>query len=273
MLQIAGQEPRPNDKYHAFAARYLHGSSLEGIVSAKQLHEKLICLNTGTVNGQFYFIIDVATNAIIHCNGVDRWLGYNCSGFTVTKYQNLIHPAHAVINGYYSVAMWGQLTGGNFLPIQFMRPMCITSLALKNNFGNYLLLRRLCSPWQIDKDGRLIQYINLFTIIKPFANECFFTKADFQFHEPGVVEKAVQDSVKKQFEGDRYFTPQEIRLLKKYLSEQASTSSRVATKLGLAKSTVSVYNKRIMYKATRFFWREFYSAKDVAKFINKCGLI
>jgi hypothetical protein len=274
MLQIPNNSYLTNQpSYENLAAAYLPPGDNTGVITLATQHETIIWLNADAVNGHFYFIVDVAANTLLHCYGVERWLGYADKHFTTKKYNEIPHPSHALLQAYYGAALWQLLVDAQLSPLVFMQPVCATLIALKSNSGNYVYCRRLCSPFQLTAGGRATQYLCRFTVIGQFANEPYHTRLFGNGHHLPTIEKAMRATVQKQFEKDAFFSPQELRLLKKYATDHSITSAAVADSFKISSDTVNIYNKRIIEKADKLFAHRFGKAKEVAAYIKRMGLI
>ena len=145
----------------------------------QQLQQAELASLKRTIGSQrFFFVVDMATFEITHQAGIERWLGYSEKDFTLKQYWKIVHPglqktAHTVF-----VQMIDFLCKGRFT-LEFMVQRYSSLTALKHYNGQYLLLKRTASVFQFDKENRLTEYLNEFTIIGKYGGEplspVFFT--------------------------------------------------------------------------------------------------
>jgi DNA-binding MarR family transcriptional regulator len=85
--------------------------------------------------------------------------------------------------------------------------------------------------------------------------------------------KTMYNAIQKQFEFNGFFSPQELRALKKYAYDPAATSADLAESFKIKKGTVNIYNKRILEKAEKLFERPFANAKETALYLRRMRLV
>ncbi len=273
MLQIPNHQIFSKGKtYSALAQQYLPETILPAAISAADQQAVLQQLDTQLKKEQFYFVTDVKTGAITHCKGINQWVGYTDAHFTQKKYLHIINPAHALLQGFYATAFFDALINKQ-LTTQFLRPTCITTLALKNKADKYIYCKRQCYPFQVTGCKKMTAYISEFTIIKELTNEEYHTRiydnAELPNHQNDIVKKLVQ----KKFEDVRGFSIQELRILKRYAAPENITSETIAKAFKIEKTTVDTYNKRILKKAENIFGLSFGDAKKVAAYFKRAGLL
>jgi hypothetical protein len=273
MLQIPNEQLFNKSKPYADLAQlYLSETTLQSVISVEKQQAVLQQLDTRIKNEQFYFITDVRTGEITHCNGISRWLDYTDTRFIQKNYLHCIHPAHVVIQGFYAHALF-EVFINKKINTRFLQPNSITTLALKNKKGNYIYCKRQCYPFQLTGDNRMTEYISEFTIVKEFAGEDYHTRIynekDLSIHYNETLKKAVQ----KKFEETPGFSVQELRILKRYASTENITSEIIAKAFKIEKVTVDKFNKRILRKCENIFGQSFSNAKKAAEYFRRVQLI
>ena len=118
-------------------ATYLSENHYKPSVSAFEQQTILQHLDKEIHREHIYLTINLAENRIVHCNGVARWLGYADADFSIRDYLEIMHPTHAAIQGFYSMALL-ELFMHNEISLQFMQPVCATIIALKCKTGKYI---------------------------------------------------------------------------------------------------------------------------------------
>ncbi|MFM9908356.1 MAG: hypothetical protein ACKVOW_03350 [Chitinophagaceae bacterium] len=273
MLQIPNHQIFSKGKtYSALAQQYLPETILPAAISAADQQAVLQQLDSQLKKEQFYFITDVKTGTITYCNGINQWLGHTDAHFTQKKYLHIINPAHALLQGFYAAAFFDVLINKQ-LTTQFLRPTCISTLALKNKAGKYIYCKRQCYPFQITGCNKMTEYMSEFTIIKELTNEEYHTRINNEAELPNHHNDIVKKLVQKKFEDARGFSIQELRILKRYATAQNVTSETIAKAFKIEKTTVDTYNKRILKKAENILGQNFGDAKKVATYFKRAGLL
>lgn len=273
MLQIPHQHFLQNNiSYLSFAQRYLPASTQVAYTSLSVPQQLMEQLNRQLNYEQFYFITDVRTGDIVHCNGVGRWLGYPDEHFTLQKYFSVIYPAHAIAESLYAAAYFEAIVGRQITP-SFLHPSFITTLALKNKGGQYLYCKRRCYAIQFADVQQMTFYLNEFTIVKPLANEAFHTRLQQEYPNADTINALIKKKALQHFEEAGIFSTQELRILKRYSDNSNAGSQAVARAFKIKKATVDTHNKRIMKKAAAAFEQRFENAASAAHYIQLSGLI
>ncbi len=229
--------------------------------------------NTSLKNEQFSFIVNTQKNTITHSNGINRWLGYTNSHFAVKNYIDIIHPAHAIVQGFYTIAIFELFAKDKTIAAEMMKLTYVSLLALLHKNGRYIYCKKETRPLQVTTEGRIIEYSNEFTIVKDFNNEHYAFRIFSDAGEEHMIAEKIKTLVKKWFEKRAGFSVQELRILKRYASLGNLTSEMVANSFKIEKSTVSTYNKRILNKAEDIFDHRFDNAQKVAEYFKEMDLI
>lgn len=273
MLQISRYIPdEVKINYTALLAAYLHENHHTQVVSASEQKTILQRIDEEIHREHFYFSINLAENKIVHCNGIARWLGYADADFSLRNYLEIIHPAHATIQGYYSMALL-ELLIHNEISLQFMHPVCSTIMALKHKTGKYIYCKRECAPFQLTEENKMTEYLCRFTIIKDFRNENYHTRIYPGNEDSTHADEKLLALARKKFAEHTDFSVQELRILKRYAHPKSNTSEMIGKAFKIKKSTVDTYNKRILKKAETFSQQHFNTAKEAALYFKHAGLI
>jgi hypothetical protein len=261
LLNEASVSGYPNDIEHVSAI-----NNADRLQMLKELDERI-------KNEQFSFSINIRKNAITHCTGVKRWLGYSDNQFSIKNYLYIMHPVHAIVQGFYAVAMFDFLSKEAISLTEMMQLTFVSLLALKHKNGHFIYCKNESRPLLLTKDVQIIEYTNEFTVVKTFINEHYsFRIYDITGHKPDLEEK-IKASVKYYFEKQSGFSVQELRILRRYAALKDITSEKIAKSFKIEKSTVATYNKRILNKAENIFEYRFANAQQVAEFVNDMNLI
>jgi len=243
-------------------------------VSKEQQENALSALHD-TIGGQrFYFLVDMPTFTIIRCAGIQTWMGHPEKEFSLKQYWNLVHPGNQVAAHTVFLQMANILCTGQF-ELQFMVQRYSSLTTLKHYNGHYVLCKRTASVFQYDKENRLTEYLNEFTIIGPYKGEplspSFFTNTGGQETERG---KIILDKVKSNFPGMKFFSDSELRLAN-ILADRTPgiTQQKIAEKLKLSPNTIDTYYKRFLKKARTYFHIDFTNAQEAATYLREAGLL
>lgn len=273
MLQFPQYKPANNGiNYADQLTSYLDGHAYTQVVSALEQEAVLHRMDEKIPHEFIYFSVTLAENRIVHCNGVARWLGYMDAGFSLRDYHQIIHPAHAPIQCYYSASLL-ELLMHNEIGLQFMQPVCATLVALKHKSGKYIYCKRECLPFQLTKENKMTAYLCRFTIIKEFSSEPYHTRIYPGNRHSMYIQDKLQALVRKKFAEHTDFSTQELRILKRYAHQKNSSSEMIANAFKIKKSTVNTFNKRILKKAETFSQQGFHTAKEAALHFKNAGLI
>ncbi|MBX2925687.1 MAG: hypothetical protein KF746_26050 [Chitinophagaceae bacterium] len=273
MLQISRYlSPAIAITHEELLADYLSENTYKPAVPAIEQQAVLQHLDKEIPREHIYFTISLTENRIVHCNGVARWLGYADADFSLRDYQEIIHPTHAAIQGYYSMALL-ELFRHNEISLQFMQPVCATIIALKHKTGKYIYCKRECAPFQLTEGSRMTEYLCYFHVIKEFSNENYHTRL-YRGNEQGIyTEERLHAFARKKFAEYTDFSIQELRILKRHARQKDSTSKTIGKAFKIEKSTVDTFNKRILKKAEIFSGQNFKTAKEAALYFKHAGLI
>lgn len=242
-------------------------------VSARQQKSELDSLKRTIGSQRFFFVVDLSTFEITHQAGIDQWLGYSEKDFSLKQYWKLVHPGLQKTAHIVFVQMIDILCKGKF-SLEFMVQRYSSLTALKHYNGEYLLLKRTASVFQYDKENRLTEYLNEFTIVGRYNGEplspVFFTDKGKPEEERG---KIVMEQVLQKFLGLKTFSVNEFHVARLLAYETAITQKRIAEILGKSPNTIDTYCKRFLNKARSCFHHEFSSAVEAAIYLKKNGLL
>lgn len=261
--------------YKDMAARLLPKQEYKKVIPAEEITKELSLIRDSIDGERFFFVVNLHTMELEHVCGIQRWLGYSDSDFSMLDYLKIIHPAHAAIHRITSVQGIQGLMRGDW-NIAFMKHRYITNIALKHRDGRYLLCKRLASVFQYYKEGNkncLLEYINEFTIIGEYNEEPYIMRTGVATEVEVNWELKTLMMLKKVFEEENHFSKQELRTLRKYANDESARTTDVARALEVEPSTITTYNKRILEKAEHLFSKRFSNAKEVAVALRKQGLI
>lgn len=243
------------------------------VVPASQQAEEIKSISRTIGSERFYFVVDMTSFEISQCGGIQRWLEYYEKEFTLKKYWGLVHPglqkaAHAVF-----LQMANILCTGKF-ELAFMVQRYGSFTALKHARGHYLLLKRIAAVFQYDKNNRLTEYLNEFTIVGPYNGESltpsFFTDNGQQETERGdIIMKKVMDN----FLGMKVFSDRELQVARLLAYQPRISQRQIATTLQVTPNAIDTYCKRFLTKARDYFHHDFRSALEAAIYLQKTGLL
>lgn len=240
-------------------------------VTIRDQQKALLQLSHTINREQFCFTIDLLEEKMVYRHGINRWLGYSDTDFSIKDFQETIHPHHAAVEGIYCRALLDLLTHHS-IPLQFMQSLCATTLALRTKQGHYQYVKRECFPFQLNQQQELTEYICVFTLIKEFNRENYHTRF---CHPNNIADSSEKLSllVKKIFSDLGLFSIQELRILKRYAQKKDITSEQMGTAFRIKKTTVDTFNKRILQKSAAFSGYHFGTAKLAALHFKSMGLI
>lgn len=140
-------------------------------VSEKEQQDELLKLTAGLRYEQFFFIVNVSDFSIVYAKGLEE-IGYHSETFDMIQYVQAI-PSSGILQ--LMSLMWRKIFEFNIETktlLSFLKPKFIVQLPFKNSQGELMLVKRTISPFQFTDDGKLLQYLSEFTVIKKgFNNE------------------------------------------------------------------------------------------------------
>lgn len=243
------------------------------VVSQQLQKDEIISLKRTIGSQRFFFVVDMSTFEITHQAGIEQWLGYSEKDFTLKQYWKLVHPglqktAHTVFLQMIDILCKGQFK------LEFMVQRYSSLTALKHYNGEYLLLKRTASVFQYDKENRLTEYLNEFTIVGKYGGEplspVFFTDKGEPEEERG---KIVMQQVLQNFLGLKIFSVNEFHVARIIAYNPGITQKKIAEILSVSPNTIDTYCKRFLNKARAYFHHEFASVSEAAIYLQKNGLL
>jgi hypothetical protein len=114
-----------------------------------------------------FFVLNIIKRKIEHVHGIADWLGYPDSTFSFQDYIKIIHPRHLPSHNMLADSAFKTANSDEF-SIKFMSQRIVIQLPLRHYNGKYILVKRTLSPFQINKDGRILSYLNHFVILKDY---------------------------------------------------------------------------------------------------------
>jgi hypothetical protein len=258
-------------EYYDQSARLLPETFYEKEILGEEQLRELTHLRETISYERFFFVVNLQKMEIEHINGVGKWLGYNEGEFNFFRYLKIVHPAHVAMHTLSSKAMLEGLMEGKW-NIEFMKHRYVTKIALQHKNGHYLHCKRLACVFQYDKNNRLLEYINEFTIIGRYNDESFSVSAASDEGENKDWLAELMTLAKKIFGEKNFFSFQELRVLRKYAYNEDISVEQIAKSFRIEKSTVITYNKRILEKAESLYLKHS-SARKVGIALRDAGLL
>jgi hypothetical protein len=259
-------------KYEAIRDKWLPEPQYEKVVSERRQKEEIKLLKETMHFERFFFVFNMQQLSLREVHGFQQWLGYPDKDFTVHQFLKIIHPQQNPAHHITAAALLEGLMRGDW-PVEFMKYRFISNIALRHANGNYLLCKRLGSVFQHDTKGRLLEYINEFTIVGEYKEEPYTVRLINDKGEKHDWMEDVMNRLKAAFENKNLFGFQELRILRKYAYKPGILNAEIATSFKIKPSTVITYNKRILNKAEDLFKTRFDTAAQVGLFLRDQGLL
>lgn len=228
---------------------------------------------------QFFFVLNIIKRKIEHVYGIADWLGYADSTFSFYDYIKIIHPRHLPSLNMLADSAFKTANSDEF-SIKFMSPRIVIQLPLQHHNGKYILVKRTLSPFQINKDGKVLSYLNHFVVLKEYneldtidarvGNEYKITSTE-EIRSVKDKQPKLTDTNKKPFG----FNKKELSIIQQIADNQTITQKEICKNLDLSLDTLrKTYNRRILSKARESFKIEtFETIKDVAIYLKNEGYI
>ncbi|WP_304234835.1 hypothetical protein, partial [Jiulongibacter sediminis] len=116
---------------------------------------------------QFFFVVNLTKKVTEHQNGMEEWLGYNNLQFDLYKYFSIIHPRHLSSINNLAGSAFTVANSGNY-DVAFMNHRVVVQIPLRHAKGNYLLFKRTLYPFQIDRSGKVLAYLNHYVLLRDY---------------------------------------------------------------------------------------------------------
>lgn len=226
-------------------------------------------------NEYFFFVVNLEKANTEHTHGLYKWLGYDDASFTFKKYVHIMHPTQ--FNTFSKIAgSILQTIFSNSYHLEYLTHRFISNSALKHADGTFYVFKRICSPWQLDKNKKLVAYLNEFYLIGKYGGEGFNPRATNKSMQEGVeaiIENQVRSEIIRNPEEFLPFTPQQYRIVRILAYNPELTEDEVGALLSITGSTVHTHTKKLLPLARKHFSRKFKTVKEIAAFLKKEGVL
>jgi hypothetical protein len=258
--------------------RYPINGIYEPLIDEKTQIAEIENLTKAIKYEQCFFVVNLLKRKLEHVHGISQWLGYPDDTFGFIDYFKIIHPRHrAALNlsamSAFDTANTPEVTLG------FMSPRIVVQLPLLHADGTYVLMKRSLYPFQIDKSGKVLAYLNHFSVIKQYDEQDnlhpeiskSFTTANSAAAELYATENEKNRAKMKILES---FNKNELRILSFLVKNPEASNSEISTALDLSLNSLNKsFNSRILNKARAEFQTEqFDSLKSVVIYLKSEGI-
>ncbi len=258
---------------------YLENEIYEPIISELVQQNEIDNLKKTVRYEQFFFVLNIIKRKIEHVHGVAEWLGYADSKFSFYDYIKIIHPRHLPSLNMLADSAF-KTANSNEFTLKFMEHRIVVQVPLLNANGNYILTKRTLYPFQIDRSGKVLAYLNHFVILKEYNEQDTLTPRvgnDFklnsapEFFSVKSNQPKITLSDKKPFG----FNKTELAILLEIVNNSEITQKEISQHLNISLDTLrKTYNRRILSKARESFGIESFSTiKDVALYLKTEGYL
>jgi hypothetical protein len=269
-LQLAFQE---------LERRYPQNAVYEKQIDLKTQELEIESLKKTVKYEQFFFVVNLLDRKLEYVNGCSEWLGYSDETFSIMQYFKIIHPRHFASLSLSANSAF-ETANSNDFSLKFMSQRVVLQVPLLHSNGSYLLTKRTLYPFQIDKSGKVLSYLNHFVVLKEYEE---FDVLDIRVGNENklgntVEQKAVKKARDTGFLGKNKnlgFNKKELSILSFIAAKPSVSLHEIAETLGINLNTLQkTDNIRILNKAREKFKIEaFSSLKEVAQFMMREGII
>ena len=228
---------------------------------------------------QFFFVLNLVNRKIEHANGLSEWMGYADGQFGLFDYFKIIHPRHLQTLNLNATSAFDTANSEEF-DLKFMHQKIVIQLPLLHQNGKYYLTKRTLYPFQIDKSGKVLSYLNHFVLLKEYQE---FDVLDIRVgKENQIIAQSEENALKKnQSENldkiiqDLGLNEREYSILKLLANNPKLKHKEIANILGENIITIQkTDSKRILNKVREYFQIEAFSnLKEVALFMKREGIL
>ena len=228
---------------------------------------------------QFFFVLDLVSRKVIHINGLKKWLGYDEDNFTLAKYISIIHPRHLESLNVFAQATFETANSKEY-QVSFMEQKYSVQLPLFHKNGSYISTKRSLYPFQISKDGKILAYLNHFTIVKDDFDATIALNPEVKTithkSQKDLANISVKQKAKKIIANTikiAGFNQRQLKVLKAVVDNPSKNQGQIFDELGI-KSTRNTDISRIITQARLYYEHEdFTTLKEIALFLQREGLI
>lgn len=249
------------------------------IVSNEKQKQEVQKLAESIKYEQFFFVLDLVNRKVIHAHGLKKWLGYDEGNFTLLKYLSIIHPRHLESLNVFAQAAF-ETANSKEHQISFMEQKYSVQLPLLHESGNYISTKRNLYPFQISEDGKVLAYLNHFTIVKEDFDatialnpEVKTTNQKSQKDLANIVVKQKAKSIIANSFKIAGFSQRQLKILRAMVDNPTKNQGQIFDELGI-KSTRNTDISRIITQARLYYeYEDFTTLKEIAFFLQREGLI
>ena len=246
-------------------------------VSAKDQDAEIQSLKETVQRDKFFFVVDRPEGKLEHIYGVAKWLGYDETAFNLETYLSIIHEAYLEFL-IHLVQVTTEFANSKDFKIGFRQHHYVVNIALKHAEGHYVWCKRSLSAWQwqYDQSKQIVtHYMNEFTVIDPYVIEItaemsprIIDAAGKKLHKiEELIRQKSLDSVENQ---KKFFSTQELRILRKIAYQPDITSKEIAQSFKTKVSTIHTLNKRIIEKGRAYFPDDsIHTTRDLALLLKR----
>lgn len=228
---------------------------------------------------QFFFVMNLTARKIEHAHGLSDWMGYADSQFGLYDYFKIIHPRHLQSLNINATSAFDTANSNEF-ELKFMHQKIVVQLPLLHQNGKYYLTKRTLYPFQIDKGGKVLSYLNHFVLLKEYED---FDVLDVRVGKSNSVNSLEEGTaLRKKQEVDALkqlsemgFNDREVAILKMLANNPLLTHKKIAESLNENLLTIQkTDSKRILNKARKYFKIEAFSKlNQVALYLKREGIL
>lgn len=249
------------------------------VVSNEKQKQEIQNLKESIKYQQFFFVLDLVNRRVIHTHGLKKWLGYDDDNFTLLKYLTIIHPRHLESLNVFAQAAF-ETANSKEHQVTFMEQKYSVQLPLLHENGSYISTKRSLYPFQISEDGKVLAYLNHFTIVKEDFDatialnpEVKTTNQKPQKDLANIVVKQKAKNIIANSSKIAGFSQRQLKILRAMVDNPTKNQGQVFDELGI-KSTRNTDISRIITQARLYYEHEdFTTLKEIALFLQREGLI
>lgn len=214
---------------------------------------------------EYYTVVNLKLRCLDWHYGINKHLGYTTNDITGTKTENqeedkgiiflrnIIHPFARDWHNMFMVSTLKLFKNSDTKKFQLRNTRFIINIPVKKKNGIYVFVKQMMLPLQTDKDGNLVSYLNVYTIVDEYRGQPFRPRFFENIKNPKVLENIRQDMQQKhkkiaaleidiQQKGN--FSAKEFEFMDAFLSvygTEKSWKKSVGKKLEITPDTVRWY--------------------------------
>lgn len=242
---------------------------------------------------EYYTVVNLKHRRLDWHHGINKYLGYLTSDILGTKIENqevdkgilflrnIIHPFVRDWHNLFMVSTLKLFKNSDYKKIQLRNTRFIINIPVKKKNGIYVFVKQMMLPLQIDKNGKLVTYLNVYTIVDEYRGQPLRPRFFENIKNPEMLESKrlnMQQKHKKiaaleiDIQQSENFSAKEFAFMDAFLScygTEKNWKRSIGKKLKITQDTVRWYiTKAILEKIQLVFVKPYIKQQEAIQSDN-----